>query len=85
MSLCCRRPGDTAVTGNGWDVGVVARVCKRHGIRYPRRGAKSCGYPWGQTFVPEENAAASGLCPSSKACALTTLQPFNFFASVTDC
>ena len=31
------------------------------GIRYPRRGAKSCGYPRGQTLVPEENAAASEL------------------------
>jgi hypothetical protein len=52
MSLCCRCPGHTPVTGNRWDVGAVARVCKRHGVRYPRRCARILWISLGRDVRP---------------------------------
>ena len=60
MSLCCRRPGHTPVTSNGWDVGAIARVCKRHGVRYPWRGQNPVDIPGDRRLSPKRTRLLLG-------------------------
>jgi hypothetical protein len=85
MSLCCRRPGHTPVTGNGWYVGAVARVCKRHGVRYPRRGARILWISLGTDVRPDRERGCFWALPTLLGARPNYVAAINFFASVTDC